>query len=500
MNCSVRILLGGAALLAATCAGTADAANRGGDFSISPVIGGITFDGPQHLATRPFFGIRGGYNFTDHFGVEALFDYARTRSTIGGPHANFFRYGGEMLYHFMPERDFVPYVAAGYAGVNFDESRATMFKSTRGAFDYGLGLKYFISDRIALRGDVRHLVYRHGDTRHTVEYSVGLHIPFGAPPPAAAPARTAPEGERAAPGGAVPEADMRDSGPEQPAAPGGPAGPAVQSPAVPPQPSQTQQATFKYCVDLNLQFDIDRTEIRAEYHDEIARVGEFMKRYGTTTATIAGHTDDVGTREHNEKLSLARAESVKRYLVEHFGIDRGRIATKAYGPTKPAVESTTDEGRQKNRRIEAIIECAFDATEVTPPDTLCMQLRLEFDKGSSAIGSRYHGEIGTVAEYLKKYPSVTALIEGHTDNTGSSEANMRLSRKRAESVLNYLVDKFGIERSRLSAVGYGETRRIAYNSTPEGRRMNRRINVIVDCVVKQSGERIGGGVKEMGKP
>jgi OOP family OmpA-OmpF porin len=79
----------------------ANAANREGQFSLSPVIGGITFDGKQHLDTSPFYGIRGGYNITDHFGVEALFDYAHTESTRGERDVDFFplRSGGSLPLH-----------------------------------------------------------------------------------------------------------------------------------------------------------------------------------------------------------------------------------------------------------------------------------------------------------------------------------------------------------------------------------------------------------------
>jgi OOP family OmpA-OmpF porin len=86
---------------------------------------------------------------------------------------------------------------------------------------------------------------------------------------------------------------------------------------------------------------------------------------------------------------------------------------------------------------------------------------------------------------MQKYPTTTALIEGHTDNIGGFEYNMKLSQRRAESVLNYLVEKFAIDRSRLNAKGFGDSRRVAYNTTPEGRQQNRRINVIIDCVIKK---------------
>ncbi|OGT96813.1 MAG: hypothetical protein A2X80_09950 [Geobacteraceae bacterium GWB2_52_12] len=471
MKRAVQCLLCSTMLLSGVFAAEVQAANRGGDFSLSPVVGGITFDGPQHLATRPFFGIRGGYNFTDHLGVEALVDYARTRSTSGGPEANFFRYGGELLYHFMPESNLVPYVAAGYAGVHFDRSRGSMFKETKGAFDYGLGVKYFITDSIALRGDVRHLIYKADDTRNAVEYSLGLYIPFGGQPAPAKPIQASPD--LAGPGVTVPAAPAPGGGEEQREPPLEPL------PAREPQPDR-----YKYCMTLNIEFDIDRSEVRPEFHDEIARVGTFMNTYDTTTAVIEGHSDSVGTPEHNLKLSEARAESVKQYLVKNFGIDATRLATKGLGPWRPVAENATDAGKQKNRHIEAIIDCAFDVKEIKPPDTLCMQLKIQFDSNSTEIRPQYHSEIATIGEYMKKYPTITALVEGHTDNIGGKEANLRISRQRAESVVDFLVNTSGIERSRLTAVGYGESRRVAYNTTPEGRQKNRRIAIILDCLVR----------------
>ncbi len=242
---------------------------------------------------------------------------------------------------------------------------------------------------------------------------------------------------------------------------------------------------YKYCVTLHLDFDIDKADIKPQFHDDIARVGDFMKKYPATTATIEGHTDDVGSPEYNMALSQRRAESVVNYLVDNFGIERSRLHAKGYGLTRPIADNATNEGRQQNRRIEAIIYCAFDVKEVKPPDRLCMSLQMEFDSGKSDVKAQYHNEIAKLGEYMKKYPTTTATIEGHTDNIGGAEYNMRLSQQRAESVVNYLVDNFGIERSRLHAKGYGSTRRIAYNDTAEGRQKNRRINAIVDCVVPQ---------------
>jgi len=69
-------------------------------------------------------------------------------------------------------------------------------------------------------------------------------------------------------------------------------------------------------------------------------------------------------------------------------------------------------------------------------------------------------------------------VEGHTDAVGSLEANQRLSEQRADTVRNYLVDQ-GVTGTRISSIGYGETRPKATNDTPEGRQLNRRVEIHV---------------------
>lgn len=429
-----------------------------GAFSLSPFIGGYTFDGVQHLETRPAYGARVGYDFTKHLGAEAVFDYVATESTLQGGHADLFNYHLDALYHFLPDQKLVPYVAVGYGGITVDDPSGRNDFS-RGALNYGAGLKYFITERMALRGDVRHFIMNKEQTLSNLEYTVGVSFLFG--------------GEKPAPPPVV-----------QPAPEVAPA-PAEEAPLEPVPAAEPAPGHYKYCVTLHIEFDIDRAIIRPEYHDEVAKVGNFMKRYPDTTAVIEGHTDNVGAAEHNMELSQRRAESVVNYLADKFGIDRSRLTAKGYGSTRPIADNATDEGKQKNRRIEAIIDCAVVPKEVQPPARLCMYLQMEFDTGKADIKPQYRDEIAKVADYMKNYPTTTAVIEGHTDNVGGYDYNMKLSQQRAENVVNYLVENFGIERSRLSAKGYGYTRRIAYNNTPEGRQKNRRIDAVIDCVVKK---------------
>jgi OmpA-OmpF porin, OOP family len=428
-----------------------------GSFSVSPFLGGYSFLGQDHLKTRPVFGVRAGYNFTEHFGAEAVGDYIRTeqKEDYGNTDFNVFNYHLDLLYHFLPEGPLVPYIVAGYGGHTRD-GNGDNDSSTRPTVNYGFGLKYFMTEGMALRGDMRHLVMsRNDDTRHNLEYTVGVDFLFGQQKAAVAAVQPEPVAE-----------PPKEEPPIEPV------------PAAEPAPGH-----YKYCITLHGEFDIDRALIRPEYRDEVGRVGDFMKKYPTTTAVIEGHTDNVGNPEHNLDLSKRRAEAVVAYLVENYGIESSRLAARGYGMSRPVADNASDAGRQKNRRIEAIIDCVFEVKEIQPPERLCIALVVEFATGKSDIAPQYRDEIAKVGEYMKRYPTTTAVIEGHTDNVGGYDLNMKLSLERAQSVVNYLEQNFGIDRGRLAAKGYGYTRRIAYNSTAEGRAKNRRINAVIDCVI-----------------
>jgi OOP family OmpA-OmpF porin len=260
---------------------------------------------------------------------------------------------------------------------------------------------------------------------------------------------------------------------------------AAEPPLAPVPAAEPTPERFKYCIGLGIEFDINRAEVRPEYRDEVAKVGDFMKKYPSTTAVIEGYADEVGSDQYNLQLSQRRAESVAKYLEDNFGIEPARLSAKGYGKSNPVADNATDSGRQKNRRINAVIDCAFDVKEIaTPAERLCIALNVEFATDSAEIRPSYFERVNQVGEYLRRYPTTTAVIEGHTDSTGSVEHNLKLSRERAESVVKYLVAKFNIDPSRLSGKGYGSSRRIAYDTTAEGRQKNRRINAIIDCVVK----------------
>lgn len=98
---------------------------------------------------------------------------------------------------------------------------------------------------------------------------------------------------------------------------------------------------------------------------------------------------------------------------------------------------------------------------------------LEFDLGKATIRDHSFASLDKVANLLVT-KNFSLKLAGHTDNTGSAELNMRLSKDRAESVKDYLVSK-GANASRIEAVGYGQTQPIATNKTAAGRQQNRRV-------------------------
>lgn len=80
-------------------------------------------------------------------------------------------------------------------------------------------------------------------------------------------------------------------------------------------------------------------------------LAEYLKDHRSLSILIAGHTDNIGDREFNQKLSMNRALSIKQYLLSE-GITEGRIECKAYGELNPKFSNSSEEGRAKNRRIE----------------------------------------------------------------------------------------------------------------------------------------------------
>lgn len=102
-----------------------------------------------------------------------------------------------------------------------------------------------------------------------------------------------------------------------------------------------------------IEFTTGSAQILPSSEETLQKVYQTLKFNPSIEVEIQGHTDNVGSQELNQKLSLERAQSVKNYLVEK-GIDSARMTTKGYGEAKPIASNDTPEGRQKNRRIDFV--------------------------------------------------------------------------------------------------------------------------------------------------
>ncbi len=99
-----------------------------------------------------------------------------------------------------------------------------------------------------------------------------------------------------------------------------------------------------------------------------------------------------------------------------------------------------------------------------------------FDTGKATIKTESVSTMVDIIQILKEYPNAKFTVEGHTDSVGSSESNQRLSEARANSVRDFLINE-GISGTRLTAIGYGEEKPIASNTTKIGRKQNRRVEI-----------------------
>ena len=116
-------------------------------------------------------------------------------------------------------------------------------------------------------------------------------------------------------------------------------------------------------VDLaaDVLFDFDKADLLPKAEATLQKAADFVKeRNKGAVVRIEGHTDGKGSEAYNQKLSLRRADSVKRWFAEH-GLEGMRFSTKGFGATQPVAPnqkpdgSDDPEGRQKNRRVEIVI-------------------------------------------------------------------------------------------------------------------------------------------------
>lgn len=106
-------------------------------------------------------------------------------------------------------------------------------------------------------------------------------------------------------------------------------------------------------------FETDSSTIKPGFHSTMDKLADVVVRYGKTTLTVVGHTDNVGADAYNQRLSERRALSVAQYL-ESRRVNGMRLATAGKGETQPVASNSTESGRQANRRVEIYVEAVVE--------------------------------------------------------------------------------------------------------------------------------------------
>lgn len=406
------------------------ATHSGKKFSVSPMLGGYVFEGDQNLDDDLTYSLGLGYNLTDSWSTEFVLNYFNTdfERDRSGENVDGLLYRLDTLYHFMPESSLVPYLAGGIGGITLDPDCGD--SDTDLLLNYGVGLKYFFTDSLALRGDLRH-VLAFGDPENNFIYSAGLVYLFGA----TSETMTPPPPKDSDGDGVI---DVNDACPETPE--GAP-------------------------VDrLGCPLDSDRDGV-PDYQDRCPETpaGTPINRHG---CPLDGDAD--GVLDNSD----ACPDTPQGMPVDSRGCSEEAAATDSDG----------------DGVIDTLDKCPGTPEGLMVDEHGCpisLTLAIEFDVDKSNIKPRYHSELKRGAAFIQKYPKARILIAGHTDWTASDAYNLALSQRRANSVRNYLVEHFAIRAERLDAKGYGEGFPIADNTTAEGRQRNRRVELSVYALSKK---------------
>jgi outer membrane protein OmpA-like peptidoglycan-associated protein len=221
---------------------------------------------------------------------------------------------------------------------------------------------------------------------------------------------------------------------------------------------------------------------------------DFEKGYQVAVSEIDQAINELKRREQaytrtlsSKEQALANAErqireAEKSRIVAEAQIREAEQAKSRISSELQSKESTLESQRlaeQKVRSLQKMFAPHLAEVKLDTANNITLVLRgINFDTGKSNLKSNQYPLLASVKQAIDLFPDRKMIISGHTDFTGSSEFNKRLSLDRARSVMQYM-RSLGVDANRMEAIGAGESNPIAPNVTAEGRRLNRRIEVTI---------------------
>ncbi len=128
--------------------------------------------------------------------------------------------------------------------------------------------------------------------------------------------------------------------------------------------SRLQDNTLKVNLSSEVSFDTNSANIKADFQTSLNKLAGVLSDYPETAIHIVGHTDSTGTEQYNQKLSERRAASVNGYLAQR-GVAPGRTRTIGYGESLPISDNNSEQGRQRNRRVEIFLKPIVEGQEAS---------------------------------------------------------------------------------------------------------------------------------------
>ena len=448
---------------------TVQAENKAGSFSVTPFAGGYYFERNQDLRPSTVFGLRTGYNFTENLGLEGYFSYTKAEIESDAdwkPWQEILGYGIEGLYHFMPDGRFVPFIAIGIGGMYYgkgehyhdDPSYGERFEANQLTVDYGAGAKYFLTDNIALRADVRHVLALNGKwnnpdyVHNDVQASLGINFAFGG--------KTSSDKVK------------------------------IEEPPIPMKRIVDSDGDGvpddkDMCPDTPPGVKVDKNGCSPDLDSDHDGVPDSIDRCPGNPPGVV--VDKYGCPPDSDN------DGVPDYLDDCPGTPAGVKVDKHGCPLdsgKPiaALDSDHDgvpDYKDKCPNTPAGVAVDKNGCPLAEKKRTAILLKMQFDANKAVINKKYHKELKRAADFMKEHPKATATIVGHTDDVekaGKPKSSLLLSKARADSVRQYLIKKFGIKGSRITTLGHGPDTPLASNKTKAGRQKNRRAVALFEMV------------------
>ncbi len=173
-------------------------------------------------------------------------------------------------------------------------------------------------------------------------------------------------------------------------------------------------------------------------------------------------------------------QTLRNKLATYAAMQQSELATRIDLQSRlEAVEKANRDAQARYDKIQDLFS-PNEANVYRQGHNVLLELHaFNFPSGSSEIQSENFALLDKIVTAINTFPNPSVVVSGHTDSVGGTKVNLNLSQRRAETVASFLEKVGGIDRTRLTAIGYGESRPVASNETATGRNTNRRIEVLI---------------------